>query len=229
MTVPPKLRRRLVAALIGIGLGVGACGGSTATAAPAASAPSLVASPSAANTPTPATSPPATSSAAPGDSSASGALGSAGASASASASASATVDPAAGLAIASPYSLVELDATTATAMQTSIEQGMGAYGGLIHVGTREVDKGGTLAAYVMVLAFPTGTLADATYQAVLTGMSANATGAFTSNSVMTTTVSTGVMSTVNVGIYKAADAVMVVLALDKTQVLPIAAALISSN
>jgi hypothetical protein len=114
-------------------------------------------------------------------------------------------------------------------MQTSIEQGMGAYAGLIHVGTREVAKSGTLAAYVMVLAFPTGTLTDATYQAVLAGMSTSATGSFTSNTVMTTNVSTGMMSTVNVGIYKAGDAVMVVLALDKAEVLPIAGALISSN
>jgi hypothetical protein len=232
MTVQPMLRRRLVASLIGVGLAVGACGGSAATAAPVTPVPTIAAAtatsaPTASPTPAPSSSANPTASAAA--SAAPVASDSPGASAASGASASAAVDPASNLAIASPYSIVTLDAATATAMQTSIEQGMGAYAGLIHVGTREVAKSGKLAAYVMVLAFPTGTLTDATYQAVLAGMSASATGAFTSNTVSTTTVSTGTMSTVNVGIYRAGDAVMVVLALDKTEVLPIATALISSN
>lgn len=229
MTVQPMHHRRLAAALTGILLVVGACGGNTATVAPVTPVPTVSpVAPSVASV-APTTSVVPTSSPTPAPSVAATTGPGASADASASASASAVVDPAASLAIASPYAIVALDAATATALQTSIEQGMGAFAGLVHVGTREVAKSGVLAAYVMVLAFPAGTLTDATYQLVVAGLSANATAAFTPTTVSGTTVSTGTMSTVNVGVYKAGDAVMLVMAVAKAEVLPIAGALISSN
>jgi hypothetical protein len=220
MSVQTMPRHRLAAALLGFGLVAGACGGSAATAAPVTPVPTIAtapptASPTPVPTATPTAAPTATPTAAP--------------TATATAGASAAVDPAASLAIAAPYALVELDPATAAAMQSSIESGLGAYSSLFHIGTREVTNAGKLAAYVMVMQFPTGTLTDTTYQAVLGGITASSKTTFKLNDVAGTPVSTGTLSTVSVGIFKSGDDVVLVLAITQPEVLPIAKALITSN
>ncbi len=218
MTVPTTPRQRLAAALLGFALVAGACGGSAATAAPVTPVPTIAPAPATAS-PTPA--PTATPTIAPTPTAA--------ATPTPAAIASAAVDPAAGLAIAAPYALVDLDPATAAAIQGSIESGLGAYSGLFHVGTREATKSGKLAAYIMVMQFPAGTLTDSTYPAVLGGIAASSKVPFKPTDVAGTSVSTGTLSTVNVGVFRSGDHIVLVLALAKDDVLPISKALITAN
>jgi hypothetical protein len=211
----PMVRGRLAAALLGTVLVVSACGGSTATDAPSQAPTPAPATSAPVATPTPTASPAPTASPTPAPTEAP--------------SASAAVDPAAGLAIASPYKLAPLDPATEAAVQGSIEQSMGAFSGVFHVGMREITKSGVLAAYVMVMLFPAGTLTDTTYKAALGGITGASGTSFKASQVAGTSVSVGTLSTVNAGIFKSGDALMMVLALAKAEVLPIAKALITAN
>ena len=144
-------------------------------------------------------------------------------------SASAAVDPAAGLAIADPYTLQELDAAAAETIQGAMAKGMGAFASVIHVGMREVQKAGTIVGYVMVIQFPTGTLSDTTYNGFLAGIASTGSSTLKVVKVGSTSISTGTMSGLSVGMYRAGDAVMLIMSPTATEVVPIAKALIAAN
>jgi len=218
MTAPTMPRHRLAAALLGFSLVAGACGASGPTAAPVTPVPTIAPAPAtASSTPAPTATPTTAPTPAPT------------ATLTAGASASAAIDPAAGLAIAAPYQLAELDSATGAALQTSIEAGLGTYATLFHIGTRQVTKAGKPAAFVMVMQFPAGTLTEATYQVVLGGIAASSKATLKVNDVAGTPVSTGTLSTVSVGIFKAGDDVILVLALAQPDVLPISKALMAAG
>jgi hypothetical protein len=198
--------RPWAAALLGVAMIVSACGGASATPSPTPSP-----TPTAAPTPTPSPTPSPT--AAP----------------TASPSASAAVDPAAGLAIADPYTIKELDAAAAETIQGAMEKGMGAFASVIQVGTREIQKAGTTVGYVLVIAFPAGTLTDETYKGFLAGIATTSTSTWKVVKVDNYSISTGTMSGISVGMFRAGDAVMLIMAPSAAEVVPIAKALIAAN
>jgi len=144
-------------------------------------------------------------------------------------SASGPVDPAADLAIAAPYTLQELDPASASTIQAAMEKGMGAFTSVIHVGTRTVSKAGATVGYVMVIAFPPGTLTETTYKAVIAGITASSGAPLTDVKVNGFTVSTGTMSGISVGAFMANESVVLVLSPAASEVVPIATALIAAN
>ena len=144
-------------------------------------------------------------------------------------SASAAVDPTAGLLIAPPYTLSELDPTTAATIQGALAKGMGAFASVVQVGTREIQKNGTTVAYVMVILFPAGSLTDTAYKAALGGIEASANTTFKVSKVAGYDVSTGTMSTLSAGVFHAGNAIALILAPVVTEVLPAATALITAN
>ena len=201
-------RRHWTAALLGIALLVSACGGASATPTPSPTpSPTATPSPTPAATPSPTPSP--TEAASP--------------------SASAAVDPAAGLAIADPYTLKELDSAAAQTIAGAMEKGMGAFASVIHVGMREVQKAGATVGYVMVIEFPSGTLSDTTYNGFLAGITSTGDTTWKVVKVDSYSVSTGTMSGLSVGMFKAGDAVMLIMSPTAAEVVPIAKALIAAN
>jgi hypothetical protein len=64
------------------------------------------------------------------------------------------VDPAAGLTIADPYTLAVLDPTQSAAFEAGIQKGLGAMSGVMQIGVRQVEKGGSPAGLVLVMNFP---------------------------------------------------------------------------
>jgi hypothetical protein len=142
---------------------------------------------------------------------------------------SVAVDPAAGLAIASPYSITELDAASAAAIATAMETSLGGFSSVIHVGTRTVEKARAVLAYVMVIEFPTGMMTASTYQAMLAGMAASGKTTFKTTTVSGLQVSTGKMATTFVGVFDIGDHVLMVLAPAAADVIPISKALITAN
>lgn len=198
-------RRPMAAALLGVAMLVSACGGAAATPSPT---PSPTVAPTVAPTPTPSPTPTPTP---------------------ASPSASAAVDPAAGLAIADPYTLKELDAAAAETIQGAMEKGMGAFSSVIHVGLREVQKAGSTVGYVMVIEFPAGTLSDTTYNGFLSGIASTGDSTWKVVKVGDYAISTGTMSGLSVGMFKAGDAVMLIMSPTASEIVPIATALIEAN
>jgi hypothetical protein len=212
-------RSRLAAALLGVVLAAAACGGSTPTPAPATPSPTAAPTPTptpvATPTPTPAPTPTPTPTPAPTPTP--------------SPSPSPSIDPANGLAIGAPYTLTALDPATAAAVQHAIESGMGSFASLFHIGIRQVSKAGSTDGIVMVMLFPAGTLNDSTYKAALGGITGGAGTKFKTTSVAGTAVSTGTLSALFIGVYRAGDAMMIVMAPKQADVVPITKALISAN
>ena len=207
MSVRPS-HRPGAAALLGLALFVGACGAS-ATATPA---PTPTATPTAEPTATPTPAPTATPTPEP----------------TASPSPSPTVDPAAGLRMVDPYTINELDPAVKAAIQGPMEQSLGAFASVIYVGTREVEKAGTTVGYVMVILFPGGSLGNGGYKSVLAGITASG-AKFKTVKVGGYQVSTGTSSGVSMALFRVEDAVLMILAPDKAELLPITKALIAAN
>jgi hypothetical protein len=203
-----SVRHALAGTFLGIALITAACGGTTATASPTVAPTTAPTAP-----PVASASPVASPSVAP----------------STSPAASAAVDPAAGLKIAAPYTITELDPTLSQSIAASMEQSLGAFSSLIHVGARSITNAGTQAAILMVIAFPAGTLSDTTYQSVLTGMTASTEATLTTTNISGIDVSTGKLATTAVGVFRVEDHVLLVLCPDATQVVPVVTALIAAN
>ncbi len=203
-------RSRLIGITIAAALLVAACG-STAPAASTApnTAPSVAVTSSQAD------------SASPTDA--------ATASAAAGASAVAAVDAAVGLKIDAPYTLTELPAALKTTFETQMASGLGAFGGSIKAGFRQVG-GATGIGILMVIGFPSGTLNEAAYQAALTGMGSSMQATtFTTTTVNGVTVSTGGVSTGGVAVFHVGDHMLVLILQSKDEGVPIATALITAN
>jgi hypothetical protein len=210
--VPNLQRPRSVLRGIGgllVALTVAACGSTApatqspsqaASVAPPSVAPSI-ASPSAAATPAP--SAPA-------------------------ASASPAADAAAGLTIGAPYTMTALPPALQTTMEQQMAAGLGAFGGAITTGFRQIS-GGAGTSILMVLAFPSGTLDDQAYQAALAGMGTSMGATFSKQTVDGIEVATGKASTGGVGVFHVDDHMLVVIAQTEADVLPVATALIAAN
>lgn len=138
------------------------------------------------------------------------------------------VDPAKDLAIGAPYSLTTLPPALQTVFEQQMAAGLGGFGNSIQVGFRQVT-GGTGMSILMVMAFPTGFLNPAAYQAALSGMGTSMGATFTTTSVEGVDVSTGTQATGGVAVFHVGDHMLVVISPTPAETLPISTALIKAN
>lgn len=202
----------LGAAGIALAFVAAACGGSASpsAAASASSAPSVAApSPSASPSPSPSQAPSVVPSAA--------------------ASLSAE-DPAKGLTIAAPYTLVELDPALNQYFRNQMTASMGAFGGLFSIGLRQVDGGKATANVLIVMGFPNGTLDETSYAAVLTGMTQSmAGGTLTKSTESGVEISSGTIPSGTIAAFHIADHLILVVSSGAPEALPVAKAVVQAN
>ena len=194
-------RHRLAVGLLALAAVVAACGSNTAS-------PSAVASSAA-------------SSAAASSSSSAGPA--------ASAAGSDTAGQLLDIGIAQPYSLVDLTASKADAIQAGIEKDLGAYAKAVHVTVKTVQQGGTAAAYLMVVSFPRGTLSDEVYRQVITDLSMGSEADYPAKLVGAVPVSFGSMNGGSVAVFRKGDLAFITLAPQTTDLTPVVSALIKAN
>ena len=144
-------------------------------------------------------------------------------------SAVAAADPAAGLAIAPPYTLAPLDPALDASFRQQFSATAGAFASLIGVGGKEVVKNGALAGYTFVVGFPPGIMTDATYQTMLTGIATNAQLQFKTTMTSGVAVSTGSNATNGYGVFRVGDHILIVATTPGAASGTIAAALIAAN
>ena len=138
------------------------------------------------------------------------------------------VDPAKGLAIGAPYSLTALPPALQTVFEQQMAAGLGGFGNSIQVGFRQVT-GGTGMSILMVMAFPTGFLNPAAYEAALSGMGTSMGATFTKTTVDGVDVSTGTQASGGVAVFHIGDHMLVVISPTPAETLPISTALIKAN
>jgi hypothetical protein len=131
--------------------------------------------------------------------------------------------------IGAPYTLVDLPAAQGDAIQAGIEKNLGAYGKAVHVNVKAIQQQGASAAYLMVVAFPRGTLNDDIYSQVITDLSMGAEADFTPKLISNVPVSFGSMNGGSVAVFREGDLVLITLAVKATDLTPIATALVTAN
>jgi hypothetical protein len=149
---------------------------------------------------------------------------------SSAASAPATgADPAAGLAIDSPYSLSALPPALQQTLESQMAAGLGAFGDTVKVGFRQIAGGNAAGSILMVIAFPSGSLSATAYQAALAGMGSSMGATFDTSTVGGVDVANGKASTGGVAVFHIGDHMLVVISPAAAESLPIATALIKAN
>jgi hypothetical protein len=186
----------------------------------AACSPTASPSPSAIATTTPTASP--TAVATPGPSAAPSVAPSPAAS-------SAAADPAQGLKISAPYTLIALDPALEASFRQQFAASVGSFGSLILLGGREAVKDGALAGYVLVIGFPSGIMSDAVYQQMLQGMTSSSNVTFVKTTVSGTEVSSGATGTAGLGVYRAGDNVVITITPTVANLGAITTALVTAN
>ena len=150
------------------------------------------------------------------------------ASASPSLAESAASDPAAGLAIGSPYTLTRFDpATDATLRQQFL--GSVAQTHSIVEGARAVDKNGTADGAVIVFGTPPGTLTDAFYQQWLAGAPTTVGVTPTPTTISGVEVSVGSTAKAGYTFFRVGDRLCMAIGPDTTESTAIAESLIAAN
>ncbi|HEY4751638.1 MAG TPA: hypothetical protein VIH37_00020, partial [Candidatus Limnocylindrales bacterium] len=131
--------------------------------------------------------------------------------------------------IGAPYTLTDLPASKADTIQAGIEKDLGPYGKAVHASVKEIQQGGTTAGYLMVVAFPNGTLTDNVYQQVITDLSMGAESDFTTKPVGAVPVSYGTLGGGSVAVFRQGDLVMIALSPTTTDLTPVVTALVKAN
>lgn len=140
--------------------------------------------------------------------------------------------PAAGLLdvrIADPYTLSDLPASRADAISEGIAKNLGVYAKAVHIGVRQIQQGPVVAAYLMVVLFPPGTLSDSVYAQVVTDLSMGAEQDFATKPISSVPVSFGGMSGGSVALFRTGDLVLIALSPTTADLTPIATALVQAN
>jgi hypothetical protein len=114
------------------------------------------------------------------------------------------------------------------AFETQMATSMGAFGSNITFGFRQVE-GGTGQAFLMVLAFPSGTVSANTFQGMVGGLTASMGATLKTTTVDGVDVASGPSTAGGVGIFHIGDHVLIVIAEKPADSLPIATALIKAN
>jgi len=243
MTGGPGHRLALAAALVALAIAAAACGSTPATATPPAAAtpaPTTLVATFPPGSPPPASAPAASQPAAgspvptappaPTASPAPSASPSSAPSASPSPTPNPNADPAAGVVLGAPYTLGKVDASTASTIKGVLRGSMGAATyAKVHIGLREVKRGGAAAAYLMVVRFKPGTLTDAAYLALLHQMQVNSKVTLKTSTVAGVPFTTSRILSVYLGGYHRGDDAIMVIAPIASKVIPLGEALIAAN
>jgi hypothetical protein len=112
------------------------------------------------------------------------------------------------------------------AIQTQMGAGLGALGG--SMGFRQI-QGGTGQAFLMVIAFPTGTVSATTFQSMVAGMGAGMGATLQTTSVDGVDVASGPSTTGGVAFFLIGDHALIVISEKAADALPVSKALISAN
>lgn len=139
-----------------------------------------------------------------------------------------TGDPAAGLKIEAPYGMIALPSSLQTTFEQQMATGLGALGSSIKVGFRQVT-GGTGSSILMVIAFPTGSLTAANYQAALARMAPSMGATFTTTTVGGVEISKGAMSSGAIAIFHVGDHMLMVIGQTEADSVAVATSLINAN
>jgi hypothetical protein len=140
------------------------------------------------------------------------------------------VDPAKDLKIAAPYTLVELDPALTQYFRNQMASSIGAFGGLFSVGLRQVSGGKGVGNVLIVMGFPTGTLDDTSYAAVLTGITGSMQGGkLTKSTVEGVEVSSGTISQGTIAAFHIGDHLVFIVSSGAQEALPIAKAVVAAN
>jgi hypothetical protein len=142
---------------------------------------------------------------------------------------SAAADPAQGLKISAPYTLIALDPALEASFRQQFAASVGSFGSLILLGGREAVKDGALAGYVLVIGFPSGIMSDATYQSMLDGMASSSDVAFATTTVSGTKVSSGATGAAGLAVYRAGDNVVITITPTVETLGAITTALVTAN
>src|SRR5207245_1798326 len=139
-------------------------------------------------------------------------------------------DPAAGLAIAAPYTLAPLPAAIETGLEAAMSQAMGALSAAVEVGARTADKDGASQAYVLGMRIPGVPVTSPTF------LDSVATGAAGTSGVVTKTtvgghdvrVVTAASGTAQL-VFILGDRIILIAGGSKDSELAVTAALVSAN
>jgi len=216
MTSGSSAMRRALTALASVAIAVAIAGcGSSAATSPSPIAAASQAAPASAPA---ASAPPAESASAPP------------ASAPASSPASSPgPDPAAGLKIDAPYTLTALPPALQQTIETQMAAGLGASGGMVQMGFRQIGGGSAAGSMLMVIAFPSGSLSASAYQAALSGVGASMGATFETSTVDGVDVANGKAATGGLAVFQIGDHMLMVISPAAAESLPIATALIKAN
>jgi len=131
--------------------------------------------------------------------------------------------------IGQPYALADLPAATADTIQAGIEKDLGAFGKAVHVTVRAIQQSGTVAAYLMVVAFPRGTLSETVYAQVLTTLSMGSESDYAPRPIRNVPVSFGTMGGGSVAVFRHGDNLLIALSPTTADLTPVATALVAAN
>jgi hypothetical protein len=112
------------------------------------------------------------------------------------------------------------------AFQAQVGSGLGALGG--SMGFRQID-GGAGNTFLMVLAFPSGTVSASTFQTMVAGMSAGMGATLQTTNVDGVDVASGPSTTGGVAFFLVGDHALIVISEKAADALPVSKALISAN
>jgi hypothetical protein len=143
--------------------------------------------------------------------------------------AAASGDATLGITIGTPYTLTDVPSALSATLQAAIEKDMGGISKVVHVGVKTVQQGTKVAAYLMVVAFPPGTLTDSIYAQAITNLSMGSESSFESQVISNVRVDTGLMGGANVGVFRTGDALLITMSPTGGDVLPVVKALIAAN
>lgn len=146
-----------------------------------------------------------------------------------SASVAIAPDPAIGLEIAAPYTLIALDPALEGTVRQRITGSAGALANLIGVGSRTISTSGSPIGAVTVLSLPAGLMSDSMYQGLVSGLASNYSLAITTTAISGTEVSTGSSPTGSMGMFRDGDNVIIVITQKATDLPLVAKALIDVN
>ena len=114
-------------------------------------------------------------------------------------------------------------------MRQQYASSLGAFAGLIGVGGRTVIANGAPVALVFAIGLPAGTMSDAIYQSMVTGIASNTGVSLKSTTIAGTEVSTGLVATGSIGIYRDADRLVMAITPKASDLNTVAEALITAN
>ena len=137
-------------------------------------------------------------------------------------------DPAEGIQIGAPYTIVELPAALKSTFETQMQTSLGALGSNIGFGFRMIN-GGTGQNILMVMAFPSGSLSASAFTGMVGGIGASMGATLTKTSSGGADIYAGTSATGGVALFQVGDHAIIVISEKSDDALQVAKALVAAN